>query len=291
MKQQAKSTYAKLMLVAATVIWGSSFFIMKNTLQSIPPFFMIALRFSVSTVLLSLLFLKRLKSINRDYLIKGFVLGSLLFIAYCFQSVGLQHTTPGKNAFLTTVYCIMVPFLCWLLLKVRPDRYHLLASLVCVAGIGFISLNEQFVMGLGDGLTLISGLFYALHIIAVSVYAKDRDIFLLTILQFAAAGVLGFVLSTVLGTFPVSFGWETSLSLVYLCVFCTTAALLMQNVGQKYTHPSTASILLSLESVFGILFSVVFYGEVLTVKNTFGFVLVFAAVLISETKLSFLRPK
>lgn len=291
MNRNTKGILAKAALLTATVIWGSSFFIMKNTLDTVPPFYMIAIRFSVAAVVLSLFFIKKFRHFNLKHLIGGGVMGAILFTAYCLQTFGLMSTTPGKNAFLTTVYCMIVPFLCWAFLRVRPDIYNILASVICIVGIALVSLNESLAINLGDILTLISGFFYAAHIVAVTRFSKDNDIFLLTIVQFAVSGVLGFVMALLFDPFPTHIGLDAGISLLYLCLFSTTAALLLQNVGQKYTHPSTAAILLSLESVFGVLFSILFYGEVLTPKVTIGFLLIFAAVLLSETKLQFLRKK
>jgi drug/metabolite transporter (DMT)-like permease len=184
-----------------------------------------------------------------------------------------------------------VPFLYWIVARVRPDRYNILASAVCVAGIGLVSLGGDFTMRMGDALTLLCGVFYAMHIVAVACFSREHDIFLLTLIQFATAALLGLICGAIFEPFPKEVGTGSIWSLVYLCFFATAAALLMQNVGQKYTPPSAAALILSLESVFGALFSVLFYGERLTLKTSSGFVLIFLAVIISESKLTFLKRK
>jgi len=289
MDTKTRGFFAKMALFGATLIWGSSFVAMKNTLDDVPAFYLLAFRFSIAAVILSLVFVKSFKAFNKDYLIKGSVLGALLFCAYSFQTIGLKFTTPGKNAFLTAVYCVMVPFLHWGFSKRRPDAYNISASIICVIGIGLVSLNEGLTMGIGDGLTLVCGLFYALHIIAVSSFSQGRDIFLLTIIQFASSALLGWIFGLGFNSFPQSISEGSVFSLLYLSVLATAVALLFQNVGQKYTHPSTAGIILSLESVFGVLFSIILYHEVLTPKTLIGFVLIFIAVLVSETKLEFFK--
>ena len=282
----------KLALFSATLICGSSFFIMKNTLDSIPVFYLLAIRFTAAAVILALFFFKRLqKYFSKDILIRGSILGAFLFLAYVSQTIGLTTTTPGKNAFLTTAYCMIVPFLYWGYTKVRPDVYNISAAVICVAGIGLISLDGNFNMSIGDALSLLSGLFYALHIVAVAGFSKKADIFVLTILQFAFAAGYSWICALIFDQPPTAFSPNSILSLVYLCVFATTLALLLQNIGQKHTHAATASIILSLESVFGVLFSILFYHETLTLKIAVGFLLIFIAVLISETKLEFLRSR
>lgn len=286
---ERKKILAKFLLFGATLIWGSSFFVMKNTVATIPVFYLLAIRFFAGAAVLVLLTIHKLKMLDRSYFIRGGIMGTMLFLAYVFQTFGLKGTTPGKNAFLTSVYCIIVPFLYWIFAKARPDRFNILAAAVCVAGIGFVSLTKDFTIGIGDFLTMIGGMFYAFHIISVAVFARKHDIMLLTLIQFATASVLGGILGLVFEEFPRQIGGDLIGSLIYLCLFATAAALLMQNIGQKYTHPAVASLILSLESVFGVLFSILFYKETLTLRIVIGFLLIFAAIIISETKLSFLK--
>jgi drug/metabolite transporter (DMT)-like permease len=289
MNTRTRGLLAKSALFGATLIWGISFVVMKNTLDNVPAFYLLAFRFSTAAVILSLVFIKSFSSFNRDYLIKGSILGALLFCAYGFQTIGLESTTPGKNAFLTAVYCVMVPFLYWGYSKRRPNAFNISASIICIIGIGLVSLNEGLTMGIGDALTLVCGLFYAMHIVAVSSFSQGRDIFLLTIIQFASSALLGWLFGLGFDSFPKSISEGSLFSLLYLSVFATAVALLLQNVGQKYTPASTAGIILSLESVFGVLFSIIFYHEALILKTFIGFVLIFIAVIVSETRLEFLK--
>jgi drug/metabolite transporter (DMT)-like permease len=288
---QKYSLFSKLALLTASLIWGSSFFIMKNTVDVFPMYVLLAIRFTIGCGLLCLFFFKRVKKITRKTLSHGTLLGVLLFAAYTLQTLGLKDTTPGKNAFLTAIYCIVVPFLFWMVTKKRPDVYNCLAGVLCLGGIGLVSLTGDFSIGMGDALTMVAGIIYAVHIVVVARVSQDEDPVLLTLVQFGAAAVCCWAVSLATETFPVpdaipAAGWY---GLLYLAVFATTGALLMQNIGQKYTHPAAASILLSLESVFGIAFSMVFYGEKLTLRLAAGFLLIFFSVIVSETKLGFLR--
>jgi drug/metabolite transporter (DMT)-like permease len=192
---------------------------------------------------------------------------------------------------LTASYCVLVPFLYWAIAKTRPNRYHLGAAFLLLTGIGFVSLTGDFTISVGDWLTLLCAVFYALHIISVSIFSKDRDIFLLTVLQFFTTGVLSWICFFLFETMPQSLSLEALGNMFYLIVFASAGALLFQNVGQKYCPPAAASVLLALESVFGVLCSLIFYGDVLTPRLALGFVLIFTAVLCSETKFSFLRKR
>lgn len=284
---------AKPMLFAAAFIWGTSFFIMKNALDVMPVFFLLAVRFSSGAALLALVAWKRWKDFSPDYLWRGAIIGGFLFLAYSVQTFGLARTTPSKNAFLTAVYCVIVPFLTWAVMKARPDRYNIAAALLCITGVGLVSLTDELTVNAGDGLTLLCAVFYASHIVAVAKVSPGKDITLLTVFQFAFAGLYAWVCGALTETFPASALTDPAiiLPMLYLCVMATTVALLFQNVGMVWSDPVSASVILSLESVFGVASSVIFYGDPVTLRLLAGFALIFVAVVCSETKFSFLRKK
>ena len=189
MSENILKRLAKPMIVCATLIWGSTFFILKDTLDDVDLLFLLAFRFSLAAVILALVFWKSWRRVDLRYLWQGGVLGVLLFAAYTVQNYGLMDTTPGKNAFFTAVYCVIVPFLYWAADKQAPTRWNVAAALLCVTGIGLVSWDGGLSLTGGDVLTLLSGFLYACHIVAVAKFSRGRDIFLLTVLQFAAAGL------------------------------------------------------------------------------------------------------
>jgi len=292
MNENLLKKLAKPLIVVATLIWGSTFFIMKDTLDSVDLQFLLAFRFTVAAAVLALVFRKHWKGMDRSCWWRGAVMGLFLYAAYTVQNYGLIYTTPGKNAFFTAVYCVIVPFLYWIVDRLRPDKFNVLAAVLCVVGIGFVSWDGGFALGIGDALTLISGFLYSCHIVAATKSSQQRDVFLLTVIQFATTAVCCWVGTLITGGFPTdglpARAWWV---LVYLAVAATTLALLFQNIGQKYTSPSAAAVLLSLEAPFGVAFSVIFTDESPSPFMYFGFFLIFMAVLCSETKFSFLRPR
>ena len=287
--------FASPLIVLATIIWGSSFVVMKNSVDVLPTFWLLAIRFSASAIVLAIVFLPRWKVCDKQYLIGGTVMGFCLFVAYTFQTYGLERTTPGKNAFFTAVYCVIVPFLYWVIAKRRPDKFNILAAFLCIAGIALVSVtgSNATAFNMGDVLTLIGGFFFAAHIVAVAKYSEGRDIFILTTLQFASFALFSWigVLITRPALTPGVFDQSLIFSLAYLVIFASCGALLFQNIGQKYTAPSTAAVLLSLEAPFGVFFSILFANERPTPLMFVGFALIFLAVVCSETKFSFLRKK
>ena len=284
-------TGGRLALLTAALIWGSSFIVMKDTLDHIPVFQLLAIRFTLGGLLLGFLFRKRLMNTWRAILPHGVICGVLLLAAYATQTYGLKTTTPGTNAFLTAVYCVLVPFMAWGLMRKRPTPYNWVAAVMCIGGIGLISLSGDLAIGRGEWLTLLSGLLYALHIMALSRYGERDDPIALTIVQFIVTAALAWVFTLLVepGTaFPPLHVWP---SLMYLTVLATCVTLVCQSVGQSLTPPSQSAILLSLESVFAVFFSLLMGREALTFQLGAGFTLVFASVIVSETQLSFLRRK
>ncbi len=276
-------------LLTAAVIWGSSFIVMKDAVANIPIFQLLAIRFTLAGFLLAVIFRKRLMSGGRALLSHGAVCGVLLLSAYATQSFGLITTSPGTNAFLTAVYCVMVPFMAWGFFRKRPTACNWAAAVMCIAGIGLISLGDDLHIGSGELLTLLSGVFYALHIMALSHFGSRDDPIALTIIQFAVVAALSWICTLVAepgSSFPALKVWP---QLLYLTVFATAATLVLQSVGQSLTPPSQSAILLSLESVFGVIFSIMVGQENLTFQLVCGFVLIFVSVIVSETQLSFLR--
>lgn len=286
-------------LLCAALIWGFAFVVVKDSLETIPVFYMMAFRFTIATLGLILIFLPRLKNINKSTLLQGSILGIFLFLAYGFQTVGCKFTTPGKNAFLTTIYVILIPFLAWFIEKQKPRAKTLIAAVFAITGIGLLSLtgnlsinnNEELK---GDTLTLICGFLFAIHVIYIDKFTKRSDPVLLTIIQIAVTAILSWITAPIIDG---KFDYKLLLSvngasgILYLGLLSTMLAFLLQNVCQKYTPPALASILISFESVFGILFSVIFGYEAITLKTIFGCLLIFIAVLISQDVFSRKKTK
>ena len=286
-----KEILGKCMLLMSALIWGSSFIVMKNAVDFISPFTLLCIRFVLSTIFISILFFNKIKKIKKQDLLGGFLAGLALFSAFSIQTFGLQLTTPGKNAFLTAVYCTIVPLLSWLYFKKKPDKAQIFAAILCFIGVGFVSLDSSLKVNLGDLYTLIGGFLYAVHIIVSEKAMKKTSPIIITALQFAFASIFSFIAASLFEDISVVFHIDSSiyLQILYLAFFATTLCYLFQNVGQKFVNENIAALLLSLESVFGVFFSILFGQEIMTLQIGLGFMIIFISVLISETKLSFLH--
>lgn len=275
-------------LILTAAIWGFAFVVVKDSVDTIPPVYMVSIRYTIAAVLLGFVLIPQFKKLNRYYWIHGAVTGLMLALGYITQTIGCKYTTAGKNAFLTTIYVILIPLISWPLNKKRPHFVVFLSAVMALVGIGLLALrNEGGVLGfnVGDILTLICGLFYALHIIFTAKFSQDKNPVILTWIQFIVAAVFSWAVSPLIdGSFSVALlkSSRVIFSMLYLGIFSSLVAFLLQNICLKYMESSLASLFLSLESVFGVVFSTIFLRERMTLVMIIGCVLIFAAITIAD---------
>jgi len=291
-KTKKQSLLADLGLVAVAFVWGSGFVASKNALDSMSPMMLMAVRFTIAALLSGFIFRKNLKSIAKETIQAGCVIGFFLFTAFAAQMIGLQYMLAGKQAFLTATNVIMVPFIYWAVKKQRPDQYNFVAAFIMLLGLALLTIDFSigFSVNPGDALTLLCALLYAGHIVAVGIYSKQHDPIALTVIQlgFAAAVSLAYVFIS--GEFTLDIPVPGLLNGLYLGVFCTFLAFLGQTVAQKYTNSTHAAIILSLEAVFGSLLAIIILGDNFTSIMFLGCLIIFMGILTAETKWSFLKP-
>ncbi len=270
-------------LLLVSVIWGAGFLFQKWGAEELSTAYLVAWRFTVAFVPLAIITRKNWKLIDKGYLLGGLASGSTLAIGLGLQTLAMAYgTEPGKCAFLTATYCVMVPFFCWLFWKKVPKRAHALAAIFCLLGIGLISLNTDFTITIGDGLTLLGGVVFALNILSIAKFCVGRDPMLITMLQILVGAICGWIALLYTGSFPESVSLNGAWNIAYLGLFSTCLCMSLQSYGLKYINETVGTIILSLESVFGTIFSVIFYKEIVTTRMGIGFVIIFVAVLLSQ---------
>ncbi|MCZ8533429.1 DMT family transporter [Psychrobacillus psychrodurans] len=279
----------EILLVLTAIIWGSGFVASAVALEHYTPYQILAGRFLVGAVILSLIFFKKLNKLKKSTLIKGALLGIFLYIAFALQTVGLQFTTPSKNAFLTAVNVVIVPFIGFLLYKRKIDMYELSGALLAIVGIAILSLKLSSDVNVGDLLTLGCAVGFAFHIFYTAKFVKTEDPVVLTIVQMVTAAIIGCIVVIFRGETSFSMESEGMMNLLYLGIFSTTIAFLMQTVAQKYITETKAAIILATESFWGMLFSVIILSEIMTSRMIIGALIILLAILISETKMEFMK--
>jgi len=278
-----QSTIAKISLFLTAVLWGSTFTIGKLASEVFSASFIIALRFLIASIALLIASYPQRRQLDKKYLIDGFWMGITIFCSYFLQVSGLTlDTSPGKSAFLSTTYSVMVPFIYWLVTKNRPKAHHILCIFLCLFGVGILSLSGGWGMSPGDILTVLSGLPYAINIVISTIVCRNRNALLLTMIELWVVTILAWIFVFVGNSFPTEFPPDAIGGIVYMGLLATALCLFLQSYGLKYAEPAIGGMLLSLESVFGVVFSVIIYHEKVTLRMFAGFVVIFIAILLSQ---------
>ena len=269
-------------LVLVTVIWGGGFVASDMALESLSPFQIMTVRFLLASVLMGMISIRGIKGATRDEVKAGFYMGVSLFAAFALQIVGLQYTTPSKNAFLTALNVVMVPFIAFVFLRKKIGAKSIIGAVMAIVGVGLLSLNKNLTLGLGDALTLLCAAGFAFQIFFTSEFVKKYRPVVLNFVQMCTAFFLSLISMFVFGEWHFDVTTKGWLSVLYLGVISTTLCYLLQTECQKYVDETKAAIILSMESVFGTMFSIIILHEKVTLKMVAGCVIILAAVIISN---------
>ena len=291
MKKQLKSSFS---IIIATIIWGSTFVAQSVGMDHIGPFTFQAVRcFLGGLVLLPIIAIADIftyKNDGKNFFSRwrdpklwkaGLLCGTPLFIAMNLQQMGIVDTDAGKSAFLTAMYIVFVPIL-GIFRGQKPTKWIPISVLLGVVGLYCLSCVGVTRIATGDLLLLGCALAFAVQILAVDMFANQVDCWRLNCISaFLCAALSGLIMAftetPTWGGISDSFG-----SIAYAGILSTGIAYSLQNIGQKNLAPATASLLMSLESVFAVLSGWLVLNERLTIFEAIGCVLVFAAVILSQ---------
>ena len=270
-------------LVTVTIIWGGGFVASDIALKTLAPFQIMFLRFLIGAICMGVLARKELKTITKDEIFCGFLLGAALFTGFALQIVGLQYTTASKNAFLTATNVVMVPFIAFILERKKIELKSIAGAVLALTGAGILSLQSGFSIGLGDSLTLGCAIGFAFQIYLTGKYVHRIRPAILNFMQMLSACFLSFIGLLLSGKISLegvsSSGW---IAMFYLGLVSTTLCYFLQTWAQKHVDETKSAIILSLEAVFGTVFSVVLLREEVTSRMILGSITILLAVLISE---------
>ena len=271
-------------MILVAVIWGGGFAAGKFALVDLEPVAVLMYRFTLSALAVGILFFKKILHSTKKEIFWGSLLGFLMYSGLLIQLLGLQHTTASKQAFILASYVMFTPLLSWLLFKDRPTKNDFITSAMILIGVGFISLNEVSAIQSGDFISLGFSVIFALQIIIISRFTKELSAVNLTFFQLLSAAIYSVIVILINGT-PITLKSSYGISgVLYLSLINTAIAMVLQNVGQKFTTETHAALLLSLESVFGFLVCVAVFHDPVSVKILLGCILVFSGVLLSKLR-------
>ena len=287
-----KQIQGSLLLVFATLLWGSTFVAQSTGMDHIGPFTFLAVRNIMGAVFLFLLtfitdrFVKDGKTPKERWLDPklwkaAFFCGTPLFLAAALQQVGIVNTDPGKSGFLTAMYIVFVPIL-GIFLKRKPSKWIPVSVVLGVVGLYFLSCVGVTSVSISDLLLIGCAIVYAIQILCIDIFANALDSVRLNCL---CCGIT-FVFATVATFLFETPTWEAVNGcwgpLLYAGILSSGIAFTLQMVGQKHVEPSTASLLMSLESVFAVLSGWIVLGDVLNLYESIGCILIFIAIMLSQ---------
>ncbi len=288
MKEQGKATWHRLGLLLAAVIWGSGFIATQYAVDSdYSPAFILLVRYFAASVILWLIFGKRLRHITPVEWRSGGLAGFAFFMGFLLQTYGLIDTTPSMNAFITATSVMMVPLFVWIFFKEKPLRVVFISCIISFFGVLILSLESfgsfNFSFGKGEILTFASAIAFALHTVFIGYHASRMDPIRLTFIQTVVAAVSSLIYFLIADRDFSQFALKIDLwSIFYLAIFSTLICFLLQTWGLSRVPSSQAVVILSGESLFATIFSVALGFDPFRWQLVFGGGLILGAILLTE---------
>lgn len=280
---------ASIVLAVVALVWGTTYAVIKDTLSVVQPFSLMMFRFGFSALILSLMYLKKIKIIKGVDLKRGIIIGIFMFLAFYFLIVSIRFTTASKFSFIVGAYVLIVPFLSWVINKTKLDRYAIVGAILATIGLAFLTMERGAVFNLWDLVAGCCSFFFAAHMIAIEKYSGDSDPILLTIIQFITTAVLFIILTGIKEGYDFMVLPEIKWTLGYLVIISTIIPFAIQNIVQRYISSTSTALILTLQSAFGSIFAVYYLDERMTKQMIIGCLLIFIAIVFQETKLKFLK--
>jgi drug/metabolite transporter (DMT)-like permease len=283
---------AEALLVWNTLIWGATFVLVKSALAGITPLYFLALRFSLATVALLVLFRGTGKG-ARDWksVGAGVIVGSLLFAGYLTQTLGLRLTSAPKSAFITGLNAVLVPVLAAVVYKIRPRVSEVAGLLAATAGMGLMTLHGGLgTISRGDLLTLLCAFGFAAHIVALGHYAGSVSFALLSVTQVATSAAWAWALLWWMEKPQVQWRPSVVCAILVTGLLATALAFTIQAWAQRYTTSTRTALIYMLEPVTAWLTSYFLTGEGLSGRAAAGAGLILGGVVLVEVKPWTSRP-
>jgi drug/metabolite transporter (DMT)-like permease len=289
----SRRSTAELALVFNTLVWGSTFILVKSALGGISALLFLALRFSLAGAVLALRFRKPLSVPQaRKGWQAGVLVGAFLFLGYLFQTVGLRFTSAPKSAFITGLTSVMVPLLGSLVYRIKPRISEWFGILIATVGLGLMTLPDTALPGAtaagninrGDVLTFFCSIAFGAHIVTLGHFSRRMGFELLSVAQVGTAAVLSLALCGWAETPHVEWRPAVLSAILITGLFATALAFTIQAWAQKYTTPTRTALIYMLEPVVAWVTSYLLAGEGLTRRAAAGAALILGGVLLVELK-------
>jgi drug/metabolite transporter (DMT)-like permease len=269
-----------LVLLAVTASWGSTFPLTKDLITRVPVIDYLGVRFMIAGLVLLAIAPGTVRRLPRPLLVRAALLGVVYGLGQILQTQGLAHTSATVSGFLTGLYVVLTPVLAWLILRQWIGSTTWLAVALAAIGLGLLSLNG-FSIGLGEGLTVISAVLYALHIVGLGRWSEPEHAVGVSAVQLLVIGVLCLICAAPDGITLPDRGADWA-ALLYMAIVAGLIGMLGQTWAQAHLPATRAAIVMTMEPVFAAIFGVGFGGDSLTLRMAVGCVIVLAAMLLAE---------
>ncbi|MEY3635813.1 MAG: hypothetical protein RL147_242 [Actinomycetota bacterium] len=281
-RHQLQLKLAPWALLGVAAAWGLAFVTMKDAIerQSVNNF--LFTRFTLAVVVMVVIRPQVVKKLDRDLLLRGSMAGIFLGFGYIFQTLGLERTGAAITGFITGLYVVLTPLLASFILKERISGFVWLCILIATVGLALLSV-QGFSVGFGEMLVLMSAIFFAAHIIALSKWSPGRDVYAMTVVQLTICALMAGIASIPEGYSPPPDEGVWAV-VVFTAVFATAVAFIIQTWSQAHISATKVAVILTMEVVFAALFAVIFGGEVLTLQVLLGGILVLLAMYLIVLK-------
>ena len=291
--QKKHTTFGNIILLLCATVWGLAFAFQRRAAGSINPIAFNGLRFTLATFVLLITLvvfelIDRKRGVkrtgwNKSTIIGGVLCGISLILASNLQQYGIESTSAGRASFITALYIVLVPVL-GLLIGKKLGVLSRFAIPIALAGFWLMCTSDDGGLGIGDLLGLASTLFFAIQIQFIDIFGKDSDPIKITFVQFFTCALVSIPGMAIAGFPPTNTftDFNNLINLLYVGIFSAGIGYTLQTVGQKYTEPSVASLIMSLESVVGLIGAVLILHEVHSNAEMAGCLLVFLAVILAQ---------
>ncbi|HBF87450.1 MAG TPA: hypothetical protein DDX39_02320 [Bacteroidales bacterium] len=271
-------------LVLVTIVWGSTFFIVKDTVASVDEYFLVFVRNLLATIpMIFYVFYKdRRNFFNKDAIIKGGIIGFLLFGTYISQTIGLKYTSSGHSAFITGSAVVVVPFILLLFFKEKMSRNGIFSILITFFGLFLLTYDVETDFNIGDLITLITVAAYALHIVSAGKFVQKTAVMPLIMYQFFFSTLFSLIGFFLISDTDVVLSTKSTLALLYLGLVGTLFCYFVSVWIQKYVSSVKVALVFSLEPVFAAFFAYLALGETLSIKELSGMGLIMLGVLLYQ---------
>jgi drug/metabolite transporter (DMT)-like permease len=280
-------TRANILLLCAAAIWGMGFVTQQTAMEHVGPWFFIALRFAVATLVMAPLAMRELvrsgRTVQRGEVMKFALIGLMLFLGMGAQQFGLLTTSVTNAGFLTALYLIFVPILGVILFRQAPHVIIWPAAATALLGIFLLSGGRLEALSKGDWLTILCAVFWAAQILLIGRFGQVSNLpVTLSVVQFAVTAALATVMAVSLERIDLTAALLAAPEILFSGIFAGGIAFTLQTIGQQHTTAPQAAIFLSSEALFAAFFGVLLLENRLMPIAWLGCALIFAAILATE---------